>query len=333
MNCPKCGFEQEERLDCKKCGVVFSKYLAMQAEVTSPSAAPVPQAENGTSVAAEILELRQSVRDLGRRFSEVEFERVERGQIRGELKTLDKKCQAGFDQFSRRMEDLEKLLTTPQMPPPLPDDEHLAEVQREILEANVDPISKRLADAEQRIQRWETELSSFREIAKGELSRLAEFSTGPLAGRLDEIEQRLQRWEREFVPANDSVTTDVLGRFEARLNDLESKIGVLQSPQPEREPDPRYHELQAQVHSLADDIATLKSATDMLPAHQADLVDIRAEIGKVWTQIQGLESTMNRPQQFAAEVPAYERLELDIRSIRDSLQEIREFISRVSTKA
>ncbi len=331
MNCPKCGFEQEERLDCRKCGVVFNKYLAMQAESSGPLPPQVPQAENGSST-IEILELRQSVRDLGRRFSEVEFERVERGQLRGEVKTLDKKYQASFDQFSRRLEDLEKLLSTPQAPPPVPDGERLSEVQREILEANVDPISKRLAETEERLQLWASEVASLREIMAGETARQAETSTN-LASRLDGIEQKLKRWEEDFVPPRDSVTTEILGRFEARLTDLESRSGLLVAAKPGEEADAAYQEIQTRLRTLADEIAGLKSSTDKLPSLQGDITEVRAESAKIWAQVQGLESNLNRLHAPAAEASPQERLELDIRSIRDSLQEIREFITRATAKA
>jgi len=331
VNCPKCGFEQEERLDCRKCGVVFSKYLAMQAEASGPPSGPVVQAENGTSV--EILELRQSVRDLSRRFSEVEFERVERGQIRGELRVLDKKYQASFDQFSRRLEDMEKLLSNPQAPPPAPDGERLAEVQREILEANVDPIAKRLTEAEERLQLWATEVASFRDSMAGDMTRLSAASTGPLAVRLDEIDQRLQRWEKEQVPPKDSITTEILGRFEARLTDLETRVGSPAAASPALEPDAGYLELKARIQTLGDELAGLKSSTEKMGPLQKNLADLRAEIGKLWTQIQGLEGKVSRPLVPATEPPTNERLELDIRSIRDGMQEIREFITRIAAKA
>ncbi len=359
MNCPKCGYEQEERLDCLKCGVVFSKYMALQADGTGSQPGSAAVAENSASV--EILELRQSVRDLGRRFSEVEFERVERGQLRGELKVLDKKVQASLDQITHRLEDLEKLLSTPQAPPPVPDGARLAEVQREIVEANVDPLAKRLSEAEERLQIWATEVASMCETMTGDTTRLVEGTTGPLTGRLDELGQRLAHLEKEQALPKDSITTEIMGRFEVRLADLESKIGsvlaarpgqdanasyfevrltdlenkfgLLQAPRPGQEADAAYQDVQSRLRALADELTGLKSSLDKVPQPQAELAELRQEIGKVWTQIQAVESNLNRHLVPAVEPSANEKLELDIRSIRDGMQEIRDFITRITAKA
>jgi len=287
VNCPKCGFEQEERLDCRKCGVVFSKYLALQTE-----AAPAHlQGENGGSI--EIQELRQSIRDISRRFSEVEFERVERGQIKGELKVLDKKFQTSSDQLSLRLAELEKLLSTPQAPPPIPDGERLAEVQKELVEANIDPLARRLG----------------------------------------EIEEKLLRLEQDFVPPKESLTTEILGRIEARLTDLEVKVASLISARfgpgvPSASPD-----VQNRMQSLGDELAELRFSLERISGLQQDVSDLRSEASKIWIQIQEVESGLSRLPSPAAEPSPGERLEMDIRSIRDSLQEIREYITRVTAKS
>lgn len=37
MQCPKCGFEQEDSVECMKCGIIISKYLDRKAERPKPS--------------------------------------------------------------------------------------------------------------------------------------------------------------------------------------------------------------------------------------------------------------------------------------------------------
>ncbi len=332
--CPKCGYEQEERLDCRKCGIVFSKYLAMQSETSGTPPGPAPQAENGASV--EILELRQHVRDLNHRFSEVEFERVERSQLRGEMKALDKKLEASSDQMARRLEDLERLLSTPKAPPPAPDGALMAQVQKEILEANVDPIAKRLAEAEDKLHLWENELASSKVLMNEEVNRLMEAAMEPLARRVEAIEQKLQYLELGQAPSGESVTTDIMGRLEARLSDLESKAGAPYAVPPEREPLQEaisgYQDLDARIQALANQFAEVKPSTDKLPALQEELAGLRAETGKIWAQILSVEENLNRPPAPAPEPSPNERLELELRSIRESLQEIREFIAKVTSR-
>ncbi len=330
MNCPKCGYEQEDRLDCRKCGIVFSKYFAMQAEATASASGTVPQVENGPS--GEILELRQSMRDLSRRLLEVEFERVERGQIRNELKGLEKKNQTGLEQLTHRLEELETLLSTPQAPPPIPDGARLSEVQREIVEVNVDPIARRLTEAEERLQRWESEVASLRDSQAGEITSRLEGIFGSLAGRLDAAEEKLQHLDKAMSSSGNSAAAEVPVGFEVRLRELENRIDSLQSGRPSLEAVTGYQELHARVQALSDEFSFTKSSADKLPVLQEGLGDLRAEIGMLRSKIQSLEGDITPMPAQAAEPPADDRLESEIRSIREGIQEIRDFISRVAAK-
>ena len=73
MICPKCGFDQEERLDCKECGIVFSKYNAL---FTASESSGTPEEE--VSLKSEIQDLQIQVRELSSRLIDVDFEKAER---------------------------------------------------------------------------------------------------------------------------------------------------------------------------------------------------------------------------------------------------------------
>jgi hypothetical protein len=78
MICPKCGYAQEDRLDCKRCGIVFSKYCALVPTIKSAAAngleksiAPGPSEQD---LRAMISNLQLQVRELSARSAQVEFE-------------------------------------------------------------------------------------------------------------------------------------------------------------------------------------------------------------------------------------------------------------------
>ena len=101
MNCPKCGFAQEERLDCKKCGVVFAKYYAMyppdgSSPVESAESFDMPPPAPVDPYQIELSEMRHSLRELNRRFNELDFERIERNRMRNEIRALEQKLEEGL---------------------------------------------------------------------------------------------------------------------------------------------------------------------------------------------------------------------------------------------
>ena len=330
MNCPKCGYEQEQRLDCRKCGIVFSKYLALQSE-TASSGSPSTAPENGGTV--EVQELRQSIRDLTRKFSEVEFERVERSQIKGDLKLLDKKVQTSLDQLTFRLEELEKLLSNPQAPPPLPDDARMAEVRRELLEVNVDPLNQKVADIEERVERCEKESQLPKGASPDDVSRLMETVLEPVAARLTEIEQKVRRLEMEMVAPTDTLTREMLVGLESRLAALDRKVESLPSERPSEGPTQEQLNLQNNLRSMRDELDVVKSSADRALGLQRDLAELSAEISRLWAQMQSVENKLSRLPSPAADQQPTDKLEMDIRSIRDAMQEIRDFIARTAAKS
>ncbi len=112
INCPKCGHAQEERLDCRKCGVVFSKYYALYPSSRQDTANGADESSvkkpPELDQAAAISDLQQQVRELSARFADIEFEKAERGQLRADLKNLDHRLQDMLDRMALQLEQFEK---------------------------------------------------------------------------------------------------------------------------------------------------------------------------------------------------------------------------------
>lgn len=120
MICPKCGFEQEERLDCKECGVIFSKYNALfqSADGSGESVESAPAIN-------EIQELQLQMRDLSSRLIDAEFEKAERKKLRSDLRDLEDLLQSEKSEKETRLRQVEeKLASQPEAP--------AARIQREI---------------------------------------------------------------------------------------------------------------------------------------------------------------------------------------------------------
>jgi hypothetical protein len=157
LNCPKCGYEQDTRLDCLKCGIVFSKYSARNGDRAATSIlSEFQQPGTGEDTSpVTLLELRQELRDLAHRFHEVEFERAERGQLRTEVHNLDRRIESAAEQASIRLDSLEKRENEP---PPLPLPLHLGDqpdLQGEIQRLMIEPLMEKLAQIDARVQKLE----------------------------------------------------------------------------------------------------------------------------------------------------------------------------------
>jgi chromosome segregation ATPase len=148
--CPKCGHEQEERLDCKKCGVVFSKYYSLY---TSGASAGLSGEESpGTPRPGEqdpktaISDLQMQIRELSARFTDAEFEKAERNQIRADLKNLERQLRESVDKTSTRLEQCEQRIECSSLP----------NAKLESLIFNFSSIMERLERLEERLQGLES---------------------------------------------------------------------------------------------------------------------------------------------------------------------------------
>lgn len=105
MICPKCELEQEERLDCKECGIVFSKYKAL---FPSSESSDSGGSDEAASMKSDIAALQIQVREINSQFIDAEFEKAERKKLRTNLKELEQKIDKNQEQveaWMKRMED------------------------------------------------------------------------------------------------------------------------------------------------------------------------------------------------------------------------------------
>ncbi len=107
MNCPKCGFAQETRSDCKKCGIVFSKYYALfsSGKTGDGISGEIPNSQEMSErdLQMRIEELQDQIKTLSSRCAQVEFEKAERHQLRQDLKNLERQLAENVERLESRM--------------------------------------------------------------------------------------------------------------------------------------------------------------------------------------------------------------------------------------
>ena len=169
INCPKCGFLQERRLDCKKCGIVFSKYFALyppSSFVEGPLAdTSNAQEPSGPDIRALVSEMQTQIQVLTGKFAEIEFEKVERNLLRADLKNLER-------QLSEQIETVRSELEAPVIPPPQP--------------PAVDP---RFAVIDERLEQIDSKLGSY-DFAGQYMVELSEKCEGN-ARQVSELQQQI----------------------------------------------------------------------------------------------------------------------------------------------
>jgi uncharacterized protein involved in exopolysaccharide biosynthesis len=117
---------QEQRRDCKKCGVVFSKYYALfpssKTGDSNPATAANPQELSANDFRLMIEELQDQVRMLSTRCSQVEFEKAERTQLRQDIRNLERQLGENIERLEGRMAvqpampQIEQPLLDPRLP-------------------------------------------------------------------------------------------------------------------------------------------------------------------------------------------------------------------------
>lgn len=186
MNCPKCGFVQEDREDCLKCGVVFAKFYALHSMEGSmpadthaaPEASPPPAPGPHPS---EFDQLRQSVRDLVRRFNELDFERVERNRLRAEIRTLDQKIEESLERIAASIGDCERRLGE------TPARKDLEDLRAELESRRVDPIVRAVSQIEERLERLRSEVAALADPRILEAVRRLDARQAELEARFAEL--------------------------------------------------------------------------------------------------------------------------------------------------
>jgi chromosome segregation ATPase len=135
----------------------------------------------------EIADLRQSFKDLNRRFNEVEFERAERTQLRNEFRALDQKIKDNLTQVQDRLSALENQVAQLRVTPPSLSSEDIQQLKSELSEEQLVPLRK----------------------------------------DLEQVEARLETLPREFAPGSEATVTEGLRRLEERMTQSESDIAAL----------------------------------------------------------------------------------------------------------
>jgi chromosome segregation ATPase len=186
VNCPKCGFAQEERADCLKCGVVFAKYYALYPldSATPVELTEIPEVPPAVAVdppSAELDELHRIVLDLSRRFNELDFERIERSRQRNEIRALEQKVEAQLALMTRSLADQEQKIVE------LPARKDLEDLKAGLHNDRIEPILHLLAQMEDRLTAVQNEVSTISDPRILEAMKKLDKRQADLEGKLTDL--------------------------------------------------------------------------------------------------------------------------------------------------
>ncbi len=291
MNCPKCGFVQEERVDCIKCGVVFAKFYALRASETPASLTPPEPPHGGTGFVEEthipeltdLFEVRQGLRDLQQRFNDLEFERAERRQIRGDIRALEARIQENLARMATRQEEIDKQVNALASKPAAPTLQDLDALRLEVRAINAELLQKNLERIESRLLTHAEKLSAVTDTGFLEL-------IPTLEGRLTALESRIAGLADGMATAHPEVD-------KAQLDDLRASLQNVTV---------RYAEIGGLKKNhlvLRDMIESLQQTTEgfrneavagnsaKIAELEKEVLALRAEVRRAYQRVENLETT------------------------------------------
>jgi chromosome segregation ATPase len=357
MNCPKCGYSQEERLDCVKCGVVFSKYHALFTADSKKSVAD-SNSQDDQNQLSTLAELRQQIWEMNRRYNEIEFDKAERGRFRADLKNLEQKLQDNSTQITNQLSQLESqleaLANNPEqsqlrtdlkgLEQKVQDNQTQITNQFQQLESKLETLSNNpeqsqlrtdLKGLEQKVQENQTQITNQFQQLESKLETLSNnLEQNPFRTDLANLEQKLHD--------NQKGISEQLSRYEKQFEDRPSAQA-------------QKHLLDAHLTPILNRLKTLETRFDsfsensLSEAYQQTLEVLNKldkRILETENKISDIEKTVEdiKGRTGALQLQFNEYLikrngepktlkEEDIRAIRDNLDELRNLFSTLGQKS
>ena len=148
--------------------MVFAKYYAFHSqepavpsEIPDPPRIPIAVHEEPQSPEwVDLVEIRQSLRDLQQRFNELEFERAERRRIRNEIQALEERLLQSFARISERQETIEQHISKIASLPPTPTAEDLAALRIELRAMDFKSVQQRIERVENGLQSCSAQMTA-----------------------------------------------------------------------------------------------------------------------------------------------------------------------------
>jgi chromosome segregation ATPase len=290
IKCPKCGYLQEESEDCVRCGIIFAKYYALHTperaipqEGQDPG--PAPYSVPAETLAAEVSELRQNLRDVARRLNDMDFERAERSVLRGETKALEQRLNESLAGLSGRVQTLEG------RDPGL----ELEQLKEELWEKELGPFMDRLDRLEEGLDKL---ISLVPDDLPGEPAPDPAARLDRLEGRMESIAAALEKVPRDARPAEDLIRELEEMRNAVRTATVRyTEIGELKK---------NHLVLQNEIDTLRRELDSLRNQPSngtaaKLGQLDSELAALRAEARQTLKQLEALEGRVTSQAQAAKE--------------------------------
>jgi chromosome segregation ATPase len=308
---------------------------------------------------SDIAELRQILDELTRRFNEIEFERIERNRMRGEIGKLEMRLQETMGQLAERLGENERLVADLSHLPVGPTAEEFAKLKSELSAVNLDKILQTIQDLEEKAESLREsgsqpdprilEVLHKLEDRLGVLESSNAGQTGDNASDADNLKKALEELaELRVSLQNVTVRYSEIGELKKNhlilLNKMESLQHNLETSR--REPSNGMHDkigqMEKEVSALRAEVRQALNGFEeggSSPEHgSTELEKLKAEIvefaqiqkeekERIQTALSGLESKIKDSSRTGTRIP--ERIESLATYIRRIEQQYQSLTSRV----